>query len=155
MPAKKSIQALKAAGKKHLTKAEIEKREAEEIKAPSDGIEAPSYLSAALKKEFNKYAEQLKRVDLISNLDIDTLARFVQVQKIYLDVTKELMKEDVTSPLFSELIKHQDKLFKQARACASDLGLTMSSRVKLVIPQKEEKEESPMASFLKRRDNSD
>jgi len=41
-------------GRKHLTKAEIEDRLESEVSAPSDKIEAPSYLTPELQAEFNK-----------------------------------------------------------------------------------------------------
>ena len=38
-----------------------------------------------------------------------------------------------------KLISMQDKAFKQCRASANDLGLTIASRCKLVMPTVEEK----------------
>ena len=37
--------------------------------------------------------------------------------------------------LLDQYIKNQDKAFKQCRAAASDLGLTITSRAKLVVPE--------------------
>ncbi len=37
---------------------------------------------------------------------------------------------------YSELLINQDKLFKQCRQVSGDLGLTIFSRCKLVIPKK-------------------
>ncbi|MEC0352493.1 P27 family phage terminase small subunit, partial [Bacillus subtilis] len=39
---------------------------------------------------------------------------------------------------FAELFINQDNLFKQCRQASSDLGLTISSRCKLVIPKKDD-----------------
>ncbi len=39
---------------------------------------------------------------------------------------------------YSDLLINQDKLFKQCRQASSDLGLTISSRCKLVIPKKDD-----------------
>lgn len=36
-------------------------------------------------------------------------------------------------------IKNQDRAFKQCRQCAVDLGMTISSRCKLVVPKTAEK----------------
>ncbi len=133
-------------GKKHLTKKEIEDRKSSEIKAPNDKVEPPSYLTTKkLKDEFNKIADELVDIGIMSNLDVDALARFIFAQKMYQDLTKQLlkMKPIITdekgnvseNPDFSKLLINQDKLFKQCRQAASDLGLTISSRCKLVIPK--------------------
>ncbi|MGN7308777.1 P27 family phage terminase small subunit, partial [Bacillus subtilis] len=48
----------------------------------------------------------------------------------------------IFSSIYADLTLNQDKFFKQCRQAASDLGLTISSRCKLVVPKKEEKEPS-------------
>ena len=45
---------LKQKGASVLTKAKIEMRRESEVEVPSDDAEAPSYLTALLKNEFNK-----------------------------------------------------------------------------------------------------
>ena len=69
-------------------------------------------------------------------MDVDTLARYLIAQKIYLDLTNHILSSDFE--FNDKIINAQDKYFKQCRQCASDLGLTISSRCKLVIPKKEE-----------------
>ena len=138
---KQPIDLIVAKGKKHLTKAEIEERRKQEIKASDDNIEAPSYLPNNLKEEFNKIAYELKRINIMTNLDVDTLARFVISKTMYLKLTSDIMK-DTTLLQDVKVLNNQDKLFKQCRSSAMDLGLTISSRCRLVIPntEKEEKE---------------
>ncbi|MFJ5625437.1 phage terminase small subunit P27 family [Peribacillus loiseleuriae] len=144
-------------GKKHLTKKEIEERQSQEVKAKTDNIKPPTYLPTKLKKEFKKIASELLDIGIMTNLDNDALARFLLAKKLYLDVTDELMartpvtivenpktkeKEEFVNDVYSDLLINQDKLFKQCRQAASDLGLTISSRCKLVMPKTEEKEPS-------------
>lgn len=124
-------------GKKNLTKKEIEERKAQEVKAPNDKVKAPTYLPKELKREFKKIADQLIEIGIMTNLDVDALARFLIAKKLYLDLTQKLL-ENSNLLLDKNLVGTQDKLFKQCRAAASDLGLTISSRCKLVIPKKEE-----------------
>lgn len=134
-------------GKKHLTKEEIAKRKSSEVKAPADKVRAPSYLSDDLKKEFRKLAKELLEIEIMTNLDIDALARFIISRKMYLDLTQKIL-ENSNLLLDKDTIGIQDKLFKQCRSAASDLGLTISSRCKLVVPKKEEqKTESKFAKF--------
>ena len=54
------IELVIAKGKKHLSKAEIEERRKQEIKASNDNIEAPSYLPNNLKEEFNNILYDLR-----------------------------------------------------------------------------------------------
>lgn len=149
-------------GKKNLTKQEIEERKASELKPASDkAIKPPTYLSTDLKKEFKKIAAELVEIGIMSNLDVDSLARFLQVRKMYLEVTKELLNQSpvltiekeikdefgetidtefiqIPNDTYSELLNMQNKLFTQCRQSSADLGLTITSRVKLVVPKKEE-----------------
>ena len=128
-----------AKGKKHLTKAEIELRKSQEIKVDSDNIEAPPYLPNNLKDEFNAIAKELKKINIMTNLDVDTLARFVISKAMYLKLTSDIMK-DTNLLQDVKVLNNQDKLFKQCRASAMDLGLTISSRCRLVIPTVEKEE---------------
>jgi P27 family predicted phage terminase small subunit len=133
-------------GKKHLTKAEIAERKAQEVKAANDKVKPPSYLPKELKREFKKIAGELLDIGIMTNLDVDALARFLIAKKLYLDITVKLL-EKPDRLLDKDLVTTQDKLFKQSRAAASDLGLTISSRCKLVVPKKEESK--PQSKFAK------
>lgn len=138
-------------GKKNLTKEEIEERQAQEVKAPSDKVKPPSYLDKDLKKEFRQISNELVQIGIMSNLDVDALARFLIAKKMYLDVTNNLLELDPLDEKYSVLLINQDKLFKQCRQSASDLGLTISSRCKLVIPKTEN--EKPKTEAEKRFGN--
>ncbi|WP_144499006.1 phage terminase small subunit P27 family [Bacillus pumilus] len=139
-------------GKKNLTKKEIQERREQEIKAPDDKVKAPSYLPKDLKREFKKIADELKNIGIMTNLDVDALARFLFSRKQYLQITEIILdtpitaltensdgeKFEIANPAYSDLLINQDKLFKQCRQASSDLGLTISSRCKLVIPKKDD-----------------
>ena len=46
----------------------------------------------------------------------------------------------------------QDRYFKQARACANDLGLTISARCRMVVPEKPPAaEDNPFMQMIQRR----
>lgn len=140
-------------GKKNLTKKEIEQRRKQEVKAPNDKVKAPAYLPKDLKREFKKIADELKDIGIMTNLDVDALARFLFARKQYLQITEIILQTpvitdvededgnriEVASQTYSDLLINQDKLFKQCRQASSDLGLTISSRCKLVIPKKDDK----------------
>ncbi|MCI8483493.1 MAG: phage terminase small subunit P27 family [Lachnospiraceae bacterium] len=157
------IDLIVAKGKKHLTKAEYEERKKTEISAPCDKIEAPDYLSKKEKEKFHEIAQELKEIGIMSNLDCDILARYIRAATEYEKVTKQLGKIKFTpdkKSMVSEevqiaeqiekynyLQKIQARLERQCNADARELGLTISSRCKLVMPKKEETK--PENKFLK------
>ena len=143
-----------AKGKKHLTKAEIEARQNEEVTPCTDDLTPPSYLTAAEKRRFEKLAGQLTKIKIMGETDVETLARYVSAQALYEKATKDLRKLDREQPKLDDydnkddyylmldiwtrsnesVVKLQDRYFKQAMASARELGLTISSRCKLVTP---------------------
>lgn len=148
-----------ANGKKHLTKAEIEARQSSEVQPCADGIVAPSFLTAKQRKEFDRLAGQLQKIKIMGETDCDTLARYVTAEDLYRAATKELRKLarerpkekdfaddpggyfkklDLYYAMLDSATRRQDRYFKQASVVARDLGLTISSRCKLVVPVKEE-----------------
>ena len=138
----------------HLTKDEIERRREHEnaIKGYTDNLDPPVYLTAAQKKEFEKISRELLRLDIFSNLDVDALARYIDSKDQYVKLVKTLRKikptiqvenekgelETIANEDYPKLMRAKNLLFNECRAAASDLGLTITSRLKLVIPKTEE-----------------
>lgn len=145
------IAVLQANGRKHLTQQEIAAREASEVKPIAENIVAPKYLTASQKKEFNKIAEQLQRLNIMGETDIDALARYILSKELYVKLTKQLKKKEVISnPVTLDLyMKNQNKAYSQCRQAANDLGLTISSRCKLAVPKSQKKENEPVNKFAK------
>ncbi|MFA5525174.1 MAG: phage terminase small subunit P27 family [Tissierellales bacterium] len=141
---KEPIDLILAKGRKNLTKKEIKERRESEIKAPSNKVEPPSYLTDKLKSEFIKIADELIKIGIMSNLDNEALARFVTSEYNYQKVTKSLLKMGVGNKAYYDTVLLQEKLFKMTRQAAQDLGLTISSRAKLTVPKKEEKKTDPV-----------
>lgn len=144
------IELVKAKGKKHLTKAEIEARENAELKVDLKNVSIPEYLPAKLKEEFVDIANKLLIVGVMTELDEDCLARYLQSKQNYLQYTsmlnKAIKKNNIVE--MEKLMTMQDKAFKQCRASANDLGLTIASRCKLVMPEtKEPPKENKFAKF--------
>ena len=81
---------IEAKGKKHLTKAEKAERQASEVQPCVDGIAAPSYLTAAQRKQFDKLAGQLQKIKIMGETDVDTLARYITAQALYEQSVKDL-----------------------------------------------------------------
>ncbi len=148
------VDLLIANDKKHLTKEEIEKRRASEIKPCTDKIEAPPYLTKKQKMEFYEIAGQLKKLNIMGETDVDALARYIISSDLYVNAVKKLRSKEVRENLgmYDYYAKMQNRFFKQCRACAMDLGLTISSRCRLIVPAPpEQKTENKFSKFKKKQ----
>ena len=136
-------------GKKHLTKAEIEYRKNSELKAPTGDCFPPEYLPEKLKLEFAGLSEKLVNIGIMTELDVDLLARYLLSKQAYLGLTSRYMKMIASnnSAGVENVASMQDRAFKQCQSCAKELGLTITSRCKLVAPKVEEKPENKFARF--------
>lgn len=142
---------IQAKGKKHISQAEIAERQASEVQPCTDEIVAPSYLTAAQRKHFDKLAGQLAKIKIMGETDCETLARYVSAQTLYEQAVKDLRAVHKQKPkemdageliawadALDKLDKRIDRYFKQAHTAARALGLTISDRCKLQVPVKEE-----------------
>lgn len=165
-------------GRKHFTKAEIEARKNAEVVAPNDKVKPPSYLTAEQKKRFRKLAKELLEIKLIANVDCDALARLLIAQDQYVEITEQIrdtplmvdvpiyeMRENPDTGMMESvqvgtrqvvngererLMIIQDRCMKQCRQGASDFGLTVSSRCRLVVPKpQQQKPENKFSKYAK------
>lgn len=136
---RKPIDLIVHEGKSHYTKEQIEERRAQELKVDFKNVQAPDYLPAKFKTEFDEIAAKLLHLNIMTELDEDTLARYLLAKQQYLQYTSMLSKASQKGDLdaMEKISRLQDKAFKQSRSCAMDLGLTIASRCKLVVPKKE------------------
>lgn len=145
------IELVLAKGNKHLTKKEIEERKSSEVKPITDDISPPPYLSTKKQKEeFNKIANQLIKLKILGETDVDTLARYILSRDLYVNLTKQIRKKKILEDpiLLDKYMKNQDRAFRQCDVCAKALGLTISSRCRLVVP--ETKQEVPKENKFKK-----
>lgn len=131
---------LKANGRKHLSKAEEAKRRAGEVKVePPKTAKPPKWLPEGLKKDFRAIGKKLIEAGLYTDLDADTLGRYLVAHHQWLIATQETERhlaaqlKDVKA--VDEWSRVQKRYFKQCRNCANDMGLTVTSRCRLVIPE--------------------
>lgn len=151
-----------AKGKKHLTKSETAQRKAREpvLSAPREGegskIRAPSWLPKWLTEDFNALRAQLVQSGIFSQMDRDTLGRYLVAQHQFVAAMGRL--NDALDSGDEEGCaawgREQERAFKQARACANDLGLTITSRCRLVLPEGVGAKEppNPVLELLKRKE---
>lgn len=158
---KQPIDLIIAKGKKHLTKQEIEDRKNSEVKVNFTNVTPPDYLDDEQKQEFLRISNILLTVGIMTELDEDCLAHYLIANTNYILYTKKIRelnkkilnakRADVKRKAESEIdtyLIYQDRALKQCRACANDLGLSISSRCKLVMPPtKEEPKQNKFAKF--------
>lgn len=148
------IELVVAKGKKNLTKAEIQERLDSEVKPVDDNITAPDFLTQKQKKDFYKIAEQLQKLKIMGETDVDALGRYIVANDFYINAIRKMRSKEVKNDpfAFDAWSKIQERYFKQCRSCANDLGLTISSRCRLVVPATKEppKKENKFAKFEKR-----
>ena len=89
-----------------------------------------------------------------AQLDADTIGRYLVAQRQYvaasIQVQDFLDQEDVENA--GAWSKLQEAYFKQCRNCANDMGLTITSRCRLVVPEGQSKEpENPFLMLVQGR----
>lgn len=148
------IELVIANGKKNLTKAEIKERRDREIKPIAENIVAPGFLTKKQKEEFYKISDQLTKLKIMGETDVDALARYIIANDFYINAIKKMRTKEVKNDpfLFDKWAKIQERYFKQCRSSANDLGLSISSRCKLVVPVPKEppKKENKFSKFEKK-----
>ena len=153
MPAKLPQNVLDMRGRSHQPKAEKEARKASEPKPEEiKRLRAPEYLPEHLRKEFNDLSQELIRADLLCKLDRDVLARYLMSRDAWAAAHMKARDAlDTDDPADSAAWARIAKTyFDQCHACAGSMGLTISSRCKLVVPKPPEAEESEMDKMLRR-----
>lgn len=153
---KEPIRLLAAKGKSHLTKAEIAEREQSEVTASCDNITPPDFLTTKQqRKRFDDLVQELMRLDIMSNLDCDVLGRYViasedwaAYSKLVRKLQKKLLQavsqedDDKIEQYTAWLTRYEGlltKAFGQCHTCASALGMTITSRCRIVVPKKDER----------------
>lgn len=129
---------VKANGRKHLSKAEEAARRTGEVKVPgAKTAKPPKWLPEALKKDFRALGKRLIAAGIYTDLDADTLGRYLVAQHQWVIATDEAEKalaqrDQEQADAWGRV---QERYFKQARNCANDMGLTVTSRCRLVVPE--------------------
>ena len=152
------VEEVQRRGKKHLTKAEIAQRQAQEVRLDKPKkIKPPVWLPGDLVGEFKALAKELLESDMgAAGLDRDTIGRYLVAQAQYAAATR--MVRDALDRESGEEVslwtQAQGEYFKQARACANDMGLTITSRCRLVVPERSAQsgeDANPFLQLVQRR----
>ena len=151
------IEVVEARGKKNLTKAEAAARKESEPRNPNPvkTLRPPKWLPESQKKEFAQIAKELIALmpTLVSKLDADTIATYCIARQEWAAATNKvnaaIKMGDLEEAQGWSLV--QDRCFKTARACATDLGMTITSRCRMVVPQATESKKTDFERLLEER----
>lgn len=152
---KEPVSLILAKGKSHhITQKIEEERRRSELPVIADNINPPDFLNDDEKAKFRQIADILNELGIMSDLDCDVLGRYIKSQSDwetysnFVDEVQSLLKGafsdrdyDMIANYTSLLSKYEGlraKAFSQCQTCASSLGLTITSRCKIVMPQKAE-----------------
>ena len=144
---------VKAKGRKHLSKTEEAQRRAGEVQVERPKtVKVPKWVPEDLKKEFRALGRKLLAAGLYTDLDADTLGRYLVAQRQYILATQETewALDQRNQEMADSWGKIQERYFKQARNCANDMGLTVTSRCRLVVPDAPQKgeEDNPFLQLI-------
>lgn len=142
-------------GGKHWTKAEKAERIASEVKPKTDKkVMAPKWLTdETLRKEFYSIAKDLASWDVgFCQTDADFLGWYLTARQEYNAATRHVrLALNAGNPkdakAWTATRKH---FFSEAKACAQELGLTVSARCGLVAPARKEQEASPLEELRRK-----
>ncbi len=156
MPAKLPQNVLDMRGRSHQTKAEKEQRRSQEPKTEKlKQVRAPLWLPEYLRDDFVKLGRELNEVGLLSKLDLDILARYVMSRDAWVAAhlkARDMLDRDdpKESGAWTRVAR---TYFDQCQQCASSMGLSITSRCRLVVPElpKDEADEDPMSKMLRER----
>lgn len=128
---------VEAIGRKHMTKAEADaRRDAEVYVPPVETVKPPSWLPKRLHAEYREIGEMLNASGLYAELDRDVLGQYFVCRDRWMKADKKaaaaIRKDD--EKLAREWSGVQSSYFKQARQCAEAMGLSVTSRCRIVVP---------------------
>lgn len=136
--------------KKHLTNDEKDLRNESELMAsdfPALSTTPPKWLDDDAKREYKRVVVDLKRLH-ITKLDQTQLSLYCNAYSKYIMASQDidergLLIEDKKNPS----VNIMTDMSKEIRATAGSLGMTLDSRMKLVVPQIDKQSDDPFAKF--------
>ena len=141
-------------GRVHRSNAEKDARaEAEEaIEVPFTDVQPPEYLTdKKLRRKFRDLARMLQGVNeqLCTELDTDTLARYVMVEADYLFYQDSLneAKEEKDIDAIDRYERLKNVAFKQVEQLSSKLLLEPAARARAALVKQEAPKENAFAEF--------
>lgn len=135
------------------------KREYEEslIKTDKDELEKlPSsvFLDATAKREYERVRKNLQSIDIIGNLDRNSMIVYANAYSMYLQALKETKKKDFCPTVKTSSGEKPNPIYaileqakKDMETSGSALGMSASSRLKIAAEKAKGQEENLMQMF--------
>lgn len=170
------LNVIRMKGKTHLTRQQIEERQEAEarVQPPADKVRCPQWLDKEGRKEWRRICPELKALDLLTNVDVSTLAVYCDQVSQYIAAAKYIhahgliltvgggsgeSAEKVISPgpavpkddsedILNLAVLVTQRCARVINAYLTEFGLSPSARVKLRPPAM--KGEGPVTKFDKR-----
>lgn len=140
----------------HRTNAEIEAKAKSEVRANEPKrITVPKYLPQVMEAEYRLTAKKLVALHIFSDLDYDMLARYFIARDAWQNAqnwaNRAIMQGDAKES--GAWTKTANIYFGQCQSTAAALGLSVSARCRLVMPEppKDEADEDPLSKMLRER----
>lgn len=134
------------------------RREEEMVTVGAEQIQkAPDWMTDKVaRKEWYRLVKELKKIEIIGNLDLNNLAAYCNAYANYRKATDELEGQPLiieeptkygTKKLQNPLIGIQRSYAEEMRKFASTCGLTIDSRLKAAVTKTSKKEQEVDAKF--------
>lgn len=128
---------VEANGRKHMTRAEEDARRDTEVRAPvPEQAIPPKWLPKKHHAEYQQLGELLIACGLFSDLDRDVLAQYFVARDSWIGAQRRAAaairaKDEDAARIWTSV---QASYFKQARQAGDAMGLTVTSRCRIVVP---------------------
>lgn len=148
MSKRRKLTTVESAERMKISKEEIAQRKAEEAKLNDfDKLEGdpPDELDAMAKNEWNRIIPLLKDLP-VAELDMSMVENYCvlysQMKHTNKDMKryrKEMDKDDDAYAKYNKAFNNYMKISSELRSTCNNLGMTIDSRLKIVVPTQEEK----------------
>ena len=114
---------------------------------------APSWLCDGAAQEYNRVVREAGKIGLLDNLDMVVLAIYADNYARYVTASIEMRRSGLTvegkfADVPSPYVAIADKAATQIQKCSTKLGLATTDRLKLIVPEKEEKSVNKFLKYL-------
>ena len=127
----------------------------EKIKLDRTQLEskAPFWLDETGAEEFNRVVAEAKKINLWDNLDLTILAIYADNYSRYIAALNLIREHGLTATsrgafTVSPYVEVADKAATQILKCSTKLGLSVTDRLKLIVPTREEKAVNKFLGYL-------
>lgn len=118
------------------------------LKGATNQLKAPTFLDPMAKKEFKRVVELLKQLDVVQNLDLTVLAIYCDAYSNYVKLSKQVQEhgsvefytntQGFENKVVSSYVQAKSKYIEIIFKCSGKLGLSVSDRLKLIVPKEDE-----------------